>query len=69
MQKALLLVQDVETKLNSTYLRLNSLEKFKNVSRTTWLATKLNPKGESILTCDKFKLVSLFNELCFLYEW
>ena len=33
------------------------------MSRSTWLTTNLNPKGENILTADELKLASLFNYL------
>ena len=43
IQKALLFVQDVETRWNSIYLMLKRLEKLKQVSKTTWLAIYLTP--------------------------
>ena len=61
MQKALLLVQDVETRWNSTYLMLKRLEKLKTSVQNYVANNKFKP--ENILTADEWKLVSVFNEL------
>ena len=60
MQKALLLVQDVETRWNSTYLMLKRLEKLKTSGQNYVANHKFKP--ENILTADEWKLVSHFNE-------
>ena len=62
MQKALLLVQDVETRLKSTYIMLKRLEKLK-LSVQSYVANNNNFKPENILTADEQKLVSLHIEL------
>ena len=62
MQKALLLVQDVETRRNSTYLMLKRLEKLK-LSVKSYQANNNNFKLENILTADEWKLVSLLIEI------
>ena len=61
MQNALLLVQDVETRWNSTYQILKRLEKLKTTSRNYVANNKFKP--ENILTADEWKRVSLLNEL------
>ena len=61
MQKALLLVQDVETRWNLTYLMLKRLVKLKT-SVQNYVANN-NFKPENVLTADEWKLVSLLNEL------
>ena len=61
LQKALLLVQDVETRWNLTYLMLKRLEKLKT-SVQNYVANN-NFKPENVLTADEWKLVSLLNEL------
>ena len=62
MQKALLLVQDVETRRNSTYLMLKRLENLK-LSVKSYQANNNKFKPENILTADKWKVVSLLIEL------
>jgi len=62
MQKALLLVQDVETRKNLTYLMLKRLEKLKLIVQS-YVANNKNFKPENILTADLWKLVSLLSEL------
>ena len=61
MQKVLILVQDVETRWNSTYLMLKRLEKSKTSVQNYVANNKFKP--ENILTADEWKLVSLLNEL------
>ena len=51
MQKALLLVQDVETRLNSTYLMLKRLVNLK-LSVQSYVANNNNFKHEYILSAD-----------------
>ena len=65
MQKALLLMQDVETGWNSTYLMLKRLEKFKTSVQNYVATNKFKPKN--ILTSDEWKLVSLLNILLKLF--
>ena len=62
VQKALLLMQDVETRWNLTYLMLKRLEKLK-LSVQSYVANNNNFKPQNILTADEWKLVSLFIEL------
>ena len=62
MQKALLHVQDVETRLNLTNLILKKLEKLK-LSVQSYVANNNNFKPENILSADVWKLVSLLIEL------
>ena len=62
MLKTLLLVQDVETRWNSTYLLLKRLEKFK-LSVQSYVANNNNFKPENILTADEWKLFSLLIEV------
>ena len=61
MQKTFLLVQDVETRWNSTYLMLKRLEKLK-LSVQSYVANK-NFKPKNILSADVWKLVSFLIEL------
>ena len=51
IQKALLLVQDVETRLNSTYLMLKRLVNLK-LSVQSYVANNNNFKHEYILSAD-----------------
>ena len=62
MKNALLLVQDVETRLNSTYFMLKRLEKLK-LSVHSFVANNNNFKPEIILTADEWKLVSILIEV------
>ena len=55
-------MQDVETRLNSTYLMLKRLEKLK-LSVQSYVANNNNFKPENILSADVWKLVSLLIEL------
>ena len=66
MQKALLLVQDVETRWNLTYLMLKRLEKLK-LSVQSYMANNNNFKPQNILTADEWKLISLLIELLKLF--
>ena len=52
VQKALLLMQDVETRWNSTYLMLKRLEKLK-LSVQSYVANNNNFKPQNILTADE----------------
>ena len=62
MQKALLLVQDVETRWDSTYLMLKRLEKLKT-SVQQYVANNNKFNIDNILTADEWKLISNLNEL------
>ena len=55
MQKALLLVQDVETRWKSTYLMLKRSEKLKTSVQNYKANNKFKP--ENILTDDEWKLL------------
>ena len=62
MQKALLLVQYVETRRNPTYLMLKRLGKLK-LSVKSYQENNNKFKPENILIADEWKLVSLLIEL------
>ena len=62
MKKTLLLMQDVKTKLNSTYYMLKRQEKLK-LSFQSYVANNKNFKPKNIHTADELKLVSLLIEL------
>ena len=61
MQKALLLVQGIETRWSSTYLMLKRLEKIKTSVQNYVTNNKFKP--DNILTANEWKLVSILNEL------